>query len=259
MTEPEEFFCCHRWGRDLSAEVNDSSTLQHSISSCVCTRGCYAKPKPRSICKKQIRCAGIIEILFNQWNLQIYSRIDAVRHHEYWHSHQTIIALLLFVTLTSFGRTAGDIVDFVPWINRRGKKMRRLKLVVCQYPSTSITNYMLHFLYDAKLKLFTTWISTHTKLPNIRLICVFKLRHIFSRGFWCWILLRQGYARAIGDGALVATVHDVIVHPELQRQGLGRALIQRLLTQVSPLISTKYNENSYLGQWRFSRSLLCIQ
>ena len=51
----------------------------------------------------------------------------------------------------------------------------------------------------------------------------------------------QGYARAAGDGALVATVHDVIVHPKFQRRGLGRALLQRLLAQVSPTILANRN------------------
>lgn len=43
-----------------------------------------------------------------------------------------------------------------------------------------------------------------------------------------------GYARAAGDGALVATLHDVAVLPELRRRGLGRALLRRLLAQVLP-------------------------
>jgi hypothetical protein len=41
-----------------------------------------------------------------------------------------------------------------------------------------------------------------------------------------------GFARAVGDAALVATVHDVAVMPELQRLGLGRQLLARLLRQV---------------------------
>ena len=41
-----------------------------------------------------------------------------------------------------------------------------------------------------------------------------------------------GYARANGDGALVATVHDVAVIPALRGRGLGRALLRRLMKQV---------------------------
>ena len=41
-----------------------------------------------------------------------------------------------------------------------------------------------------------------------------------------------GYARASGDGALVATLHDVAVAPALRGRGLGRALMRRLMKQV---------------------------
>lgn len=41
-----------------------------------------------------------------------------------------------------------------------------------------------------------------------------------------------GFARAVGDAALVATVHDVAVMPELQHLGLGRQLLGRLLRQL---------------------------
>ena len=44
-----------------------------------------------------------------------------------------------------------------------------------------------------------------------------------------------GFARAVGDASLVATVHDVAVLPELQRLGLGRQLLARLVKQASPL------------------------
>lgn len=37
-----------------------------------------------------------------------------------------------------------------------------------------------------------------------------------------------GFARAVGDAALVATLHDVAVAPELRRRGLGAMLLQRL-------------------------------
>ena len=41
-----------------------------------------------------------------------------------------------------------------------------------------------------------------------------------------------GYARAVGDDALVATIHDVAVLPELRGRGLGRQLLDRLTKQV---------------------------
>ncbi|KAL4445893.1 hypothetical protein ABPG77_009092 [Micractinium sp. CCAP 211/92] len=44
-----------------------------------------------------------------------------------------------------------------------------------------------------------------------------------------------GFARAVGDAALVATVHDVAVLPELQGLGLGRQLLERLTRQLDLL------------------------
>jgi GNAT superfamily N-acetyltransferase len=41
-----------------------------------------------------------------------------------------------------------------------------------------------------------------------------------------------GFARAVGDGALVSTVHDVAVMPELRGKGVGAGLMQRLTRQV---------------------------
>lgn len=58
---------------------------------------------------------------------------------------------------------------------------------------------------------------------------------------WSWVTARRqqkkrkvlaGFARAIGDGALVATVHDVVVLPELQGLGLGRKLLAKITAQV---------------------------
>lgn len=37
-----------------------------------------------------------------------------------------------------------------------------------------------------------------------------------------------GFARAVGDGSLVATLHDVCVHPQMRRRGIGSALLRRL-------------------------------
>ena len=53
-----------------------------------------------------------------------------------------------------------------------------------------------------------------------------------KRGRWGWPARRSrrvlvGFARAVGDAALVATVHDVAVLPELQGLGLGRSLLVR--------------------------------
>lgn len=61
---------------------------------------------------------------------------------------------------------------------------------------------------------------------------------------WSWVTARRqkkkrkvlaGFARAIGDGALVATVHDIVVLPELHGLGLGRKLLAKITSQVHML------------------------
>jgi GNAT superfamily N-acetyltransferase len=42
-----------------------------------------------------------------------------------------------------------------------------------------------------------------------------------------------GFARAAGDGALVATLHDVAVLPEARRRGVGTRLVARLARQLA--------------------------
>ena len=41
-----------------------------------------------------------------------------------------------------------------------------------------------------------------------------------------------GFARAVGDASLVATIHDVAVIPELRGRGLGVNLVQKVTQQV---------------------------
>lgn len=62
-----------------------------------------------------------------------------------------------------------------------------------------------------------------------------------SKDDWTWVTARRqrkkrkilvGFARATGDGALTATIHDVVVLPELQGLGLGRKLLAKATTQV---------------------------
>jgi GNAT superfamily N-acetyltransferase len=40
-----------------------------------------------------------------------------------------------------------------------------------------------------------------------------------------------GLARAVSDGASIAYLQDVLVHPEVQRSGVGRLLVDRLFTE----------------------------
>ncbi|KAL4524418.1 hypothetical protein Ndes2526B_g00427 [Nannochloris sp. 'desiccata'] len=41
-----------------------------------------------------------------------------------------------------------------------------------------------------------------------------------------------GFARAVGDAALVATVHDIAVLPEMRGKGLGKVLVEKLTDQL---------------------------
>eukprot|EP00878_Enallax_costatus_P028381 GHUV01030654.1.p1 GENE.GHUV01030654.1~~GHUV01030654.1.p1 ORF type:complete len:143 (+),score=28.24 GHUV01030654.1:679-1107(+) len=52
---------------------------------------------------------------------------------------------------------------------------------------------------------------------------------------WGWRRPRRlvGFARAAGDLSLVATIHDVLVHPEMQGYGLGSVMLRRLLNQIA--------------------------
>jgi ribosomal protein S18 acetylase RimI-like enzyme len=59
-----------------------------------------------------------------------------------------------------------------------------------------------------------------------------------------------GLARVLDDGALYASVWDVIVRPEYQRQGIGRALMTEVLAHTADrylvsLISTAAGEALY--------------
>ena len=40
-----------------------------------------------------------------------------------------------------------------------------------------------------------------------------------------------GFARAVSDGVMYAAVYDVIVHPQYQRQGIGKALVEKITKQ----------------------------
>lgn len=54
------------------------------------------------------------------------------------------------------------------------------------------------------------------------------------QGLWMLKNTRRiiGMGRAVSDGALVATLHDIMVHPEYQRQGIGRRIVKLLTTYL---------------------------
>jgi GNAT superfamily N-acetyltransferase len=44
-----------------------------------------------------------------------------------------------------------------------------------------------------------------------------------------------GLARALSDDATICYLQDVLVHPEAQRQGIGRSLVQAVLERYRPV------------------------
>ena len=76
---------------------------------------------------------------------------------------------------------------------------------------------------------------------NVVVMQVSSMRHADD---WSWVTARRqrkkrkvlaGFARATGDGALTATIHDLVVLPELQGLGLGRKLLAKATIQASLL------------------------
>lgn len=43
----------------------------------------------------------------------------------------------------------------------------------------------------------------------------------------------RGVVRAVGDGATIILVQDILVHPKYQRQGIGTALLKAVLERFS--------------------------
>lgn len=59
-----------------------------------------------------------------------------------------------------------------------------------------------------------------------------------------------GFGRAMTDGVFNAAIYDVLVHPEFQKQGIARKIMEYLLAKLSNvscvhLISTTGNEGFY--------------
>lgn len=45
-------------------------------------------------------------------------------------------------------------------------------------------------------------------------------------------LVMIGCVRAVGDAALVATLHDIVVHPQVRRMGVGKALLGKVTREL---------------------------
>ena len=56
-----------------------------------------------------------------------------------------------------------------------------------------------------------------------------------------------GYGRLIGDGIIFLYIHDVMVKPEYQGQGIGKTIMQKLLSKVEDLRKENPDLLLYLG------------
>ncbi|MFN8446371.1 MAG: GNAT family N-acetyltransferase [Caldilineaceae bacterium] len=75
----------------------------------------------------------------------------------------------------------------------------------------------------------------------------------FSQSYACCFAWYNGElvgaARAISDGVISSAIYDVVVDPDYQRQGIGRKLMEALLSRLPKrsvmLVSTHGNEEFY--------------
>lgn len=64
-----------------------------------------------------------------------------------------------------------------------------------------------------------------------------------------------GLARMVGDGVSILFVQDVLVDPALQRQGVGRALMQAMLERFPEVYQVQLLADRDSGTEAFYRSL----
>ncbi|WP_242862945.1 GNAT family N-acetyltransferase [Curtobacterium luteum] len=64
-----------------------------------------------------------------------------------------------------------------------------------------------------------------------------------------------GLARTVSDGATIVYVQDVLVHPEHQRTGVGRALLDEVLRRYERVRQTVLLTDAEPGQRAFYESL----
>lgn len=68
--------------------------------------------------------------------------------------------------------------------------------------------------------------TTYTRDPAVLQAAVQGSTHVVTARYGEELL---GLARVVSDGASIAYLQDVLVRPELQREGVGRALVQAAL------------------------------
>ncbi len=56
-----------------------------------------------------------------------------------------------------------------------------------------------------------------------------------------------GYGRIIGDGIIYLYIHDVMVHPNYQGQGIGKQIMKKLVDKINEIKKENPYLRAYLG------------
>ena len=56
-----------------------------------------------------------------------------------------------------------------------------------------------------------------------------------------------GYGRIIGDGIVFLYIHDIMVKPEYQGKGIGKTIMNKLLSKIHELQKVNPDLRTYLG------------
>ena len=64
-----------------------------------------------------------------------------------------------------------------------------------------------------------------------------------------------GFLRAVGDGASILFIQDIVVHPDCQRRGIGTALMRAILERYPAVYQTELATDNTEKAVAFYRSL----
>ncbi len=101
-------------------------------------------------------------------------------------------------------------------------------------------------LYDA-----VGW-STYTTDPDVLEAAIEGSTHVVTARYSDDLL---GLARVISDGATIAYLQDVLVRPELQREGVGKALVDAAMAPFTHVRQQVLLTDDEPGQRAFYESL----